>query len=182
MRSMGWTIAVIGTIMLLGWAGYRGIAYVNFERLCEGFLKNAADANSIEDAEKRLAIAVQYIREHKLDSGFTSVLWRTPDADMGFWAGNLTNALEELRALSGAESSVLEQSNMLMKLKETLLDDTSSGVSVTAPEGISIFPHNAGLCWLSIISVVIMTVGFIMVNYSHHSCGSVGLRSRAGRA
>ena len=147
--------------MFLGWAGFRGVASINFKRHCGGYLKNAADASSVEQAEKRLAVAVAYIEKHKLNWGHTSVLWNTPDEDVEFWAKNLTNALEELKSLS-ENSTSLERSNMLMKLRETIMDDTGQGISVTVPKGISVFPNNTGLFWLPVLSLPVMLLGAFM--------------------
>ncbi len=162
MRGLGAVGVVVGILIFLVWAGYRTVAAINFDRHCEGFLKNAADANSIDQAGERLAIGVKYIEDHHLNSGHTSILWKTPDADVGFWANNLQDALTELQELS-PDSTPLEKSNLLMKLRETILDDTQSGVSVTTPGGISVYPHNVSLCWLSILSLVVMGGGVIMV-------------------
>lgn len=163
-KILGGISVVIGISMFFGWAGYRTVAVINFNRHCEGFLKNAADANSIEQAEERLAIAVKYIQDHNLDDdGHTSILWNTPDADVGFWANNLNDALVELQELS-PESTPLEKSNLLMKLRETILDDGGSGVSVTSPEGIEIYPNNVGLCWLSVLSLVGICGGAVMAS------------------
>lgn len=73
MRQMGWFITVVATVVLLGGTGYRTVAHINYDRYCEGYLKNAADANSVEQAQERLAIAVKYINDHKLNDGFTSI-------------------------------------------------------------------------------------------------------------
>ena len=152
MRGLGTIGVIIGILMFLCWGGIRIVSNINFNRYCEGFLKNAADSNSVDQAVERMAIAVKYIETHDLNEGFTSILWKAPNEDMGFWAKNLNDALVELQELS-PDSTPLEKSNLLMKLRETILDDTANGVSVTAPGGISIYPHNVGLCWLSILSL-----------------------------
>lgn len=107
-----------------------------------GYLKRAADAGSVELAKSELSKALTEIEKRELTSGYTTVLWQTPDQDIGFWYLNLKGLLKDLEGLN-ENSSPMEKSNMLMKLRESLLDDNGeSGVDVTYPEGISIYPYN----------------------------------------
>ena len=136
------TLAILCTMVFLVWAGVRGINQIVFDRNCGGYLKRAADANTTELAAKNLETAMKYIKENGLTSGYTSILYRTPDEDVSFWHDNLNASLEELRIIK-SDATQLEKSNILIKLRETLLDHKQDGVSVTKPSGISIFPSNA---------------------------------------
>ncbi len=124
---------------------------IQFERNCKGYLKRAADANTIDLAKVELGRAIGYIEAHNLTSGFTSVIYNTPDEDIGFWYQNLKASAQELASVS-AEATSLEKSNVLMKLRETLLDKSDSGEKVTVPGGISAFPYNAIMFWLFFLS------------------------------
>jgi hypothetical protein len=138
-------------IIFLVICGYSIVDAVQFDRNCEGHLKRAADANSIELAQTELQIAIDYIEKNDLDTGYTSVLYTTPDEDMGFWAKNLNQANNELLAMIATDTSTnLEKSNMLIKLRETLLDHKGgdTGDSVTVPAGTSRYPNNASYLWL----------------------------------
>ncbi|MCA9487732.1 MAG: hypothetical protein KC516_02110 [Nanoarchaeota archaeon] len=115
--------------------------YVILEKECVGYLKRAADANTIPLAKEELTKALKHIEKKGWTSGYTSLLWQTPDEDLGFWYKNLKNSLDELNSLPENASS-LEKSNMLMKLRETLIDQTSDGISVTFPTGLDVFPNN----------------------------------------
>lgn len=159
-KFMGFMIALLLCAPFFGWMTTRIVQSVLFDRNVEGHLKRAADANTINLAEKELAIAVSYLKENKMISGYTSVLWTTPDEDVGFWYTNLAASFEELRNVP-KEATQLEKSNILIKLRETLIDHGQS-LTVTAPEGISIFPHNMiyGLWW--IISTILGVVGVIL--------------------
>ena len=96
---------------------------------------------TIDLAARELGRAVEYIERNNLTSGYTSVLWRTPGDDVGYWHDNLTASLAELREIR-PEASPLERSNVLMKLRETLTDQGEKGTTLTVPGGISIFPSN----------------------------------------
>ncbi len=132
----------------------RGYKSIIFERGVGGNLKRAADANTINLAQEELSAALKYIEANGLTVGYTSIIYRTPDEDVSFWYRNLSASLDELRSLPTNATS-LEKSNMLMKLRETLLDTHARGVSVTAPDGISVFPNNmAYAIWLAFSALI----------------------------
>lgn len=134
-----WFVIAIIAAMLIS-----GIVYSNtivFNQRCEGHLKRAADANTIEMAISELDIAIKYLEEKGDTIGYTSVFFETPDEDIAFWYHNLVACRNELMALP-EDASSLERTNMLMKLRETLTDDTEHGVKVTAPRGMARYPSN----------------------------------------
>lgn len=131
-----------------------GIKNIQFYQGCGGYLERASNANTIELAQKELSIAIAYIEANELTSGYTSVIWRTPDEDIGYWYRNIKTSFNELERLPDNASS-LEKSNMLIKLRETLVDHGKSGSHITIPSGISRYPNNAvygALIWMFLIS------------------------------
>lgn len=128
---------------------------------CEGHLKRAADANTVDMASKELADAIKYLEDNKMTEGYTSVLWNTPSADVGFFYQNLKSSLEELKKVT-PETAQLERTNVLMKLRETLLDHGDSGDSVTCPSGISVFPNNAAYFWTGWLVLILGGIGFVL--------------------
>jgi hypothetical protein len=148
-------------LAFLAWIIIRVVSYVSFDRNCEGYLKRAADANTVEMAAKELDKALQYMESSNLKSGFTSVIYTTPDEDIGFWYNNITASRDELKKLD-PKATQLERTNVLMKLRETLLD-TGQKTSITAPSGISVYPYNCVLGALLILSLVIGVISLIAV-------------------
>jgi len=140
------------------------IAYkhVMFDRGCGGHLKRAADANSVEIATQELEVALTYMKENKLTEGYTSVIYTTPDEDVGFWYKNITASLEELKSLPPG-ASPLERTNVLMKLRETLLDKHDGSEKVTAPSGIAVFPANAMFAILLLIPATILGISIVVL-------------------
>lgn len=132
---------VFSSIIFLTWVTTIIVFTVQFERNCEGRLKRAADANTVELASQELNSALGYLESNKLTTGYTSILYTTPDEDIEYWYQNLKKASEELSKV-GPEATQLEKTNVLMKLRETLLDQGETGVSVTVPPGISKYPYN----------------------------------------
>jgi hypothetical protein len=150
-------------VIFLVWGATRIVKNVVFDREIEGYLKRAGDSNTVELAIKNLEVAVENIKSNGMTSGYTSILYRTPDEDVGFWFENIETSLKELRTIT-SDASQLERSNVLMKLRETLLDHNSHGVGVTVPAGITICPNNmAYLFWAlsSLILAVVFGVLFI---------------------
>ena len=140
--------------------GVRVYKDVIFDRECEGHLKRAADANSVELATQELETALNYLKANKVTEGYTSVMYTTPDEDVGFWYKNLTTSLDELKSLP-ANTTPLERTNVLMKLRETLLDKGERSESVTGPSGIGVFPLNALYAFLTLTPLSLAALSLI---------------------
>ncbi|OGZ72000.1 MAG: hypothetical protein A2908_00980 [Candidatus Staskawiczbacteria bacterium RIFCSPLOWO2_01_FULL_38_12b] len=157
-------IRLLATILLLPlplWIGIRVYRAVVFKIECSGHIKRAADANTTELASQEMKVVVDYLEQHSMTSGYTSVLYRTPDEDVGFWYINLKSSLEELKKVKTGTSQ-LERSNLLLKLRQTLLDQKEMGESVTTPKGISIFPHNTAFAFFGIFGHGAFALGILL--------------------
>lgn len=139
------------------WNCGRIVKNIQFDQNIGGYLKRAADANTVDLARTELSKAVESARSQGMTDGYTSVLYRTPGEDVGFWYQNLSASLQELSALP-AEASPLERSNMLMKLRETLLDE-GEATHITVPSGISVFPANSFWAFAGALCGVFFLVG-----------------------
>lgn len=138
------------------------ILSIQFNINCTDRLKRAADSNTIDLAKEEINAAVSYLKENNLTSGYTSILYKSPSEDIGFWYKNLTSSLSELENIK-PKSSQLEKSNILLKLRETLLDESKSGHSVTKPSGIQKYPNNTIFAlwgWISFLFGPIFTAGY----------------------
>jgi len=158
-------LVLLGFILCLsfvGWSGLRVYKSIIFNIEVGGHLKRAADANTIELAKEEMEIVVSYLEKSGMKSGYTSVLYNTPNEDVGFWYKNLKSALEELKKIT-PEFTQLEKSNVLIKLRETLLDSGEKGLHVTMPPGISISPNNSGYAFFGWISALLGVVGIIVI-------------------
>lgn len=127
---------------------------ITFNVNCKGHLKRAADSNTVEMAKQELDVALSYLEKEGLTDGYTSVIYKTPDEDIGFWYSNLKAASEELGTID-SDATILEKSNALMKLRETLLDQGEKSETVTVPDGISRYPYNGILGTLMLISLLL---------------------------
>lgn len=157
------TISIVFTLCV---SGIQVVNYINFQQDCSGHLERAANANSVELAEKELAIAIQYLEKHNMTKGYTSILWRTPDEDIEYFYSNLVSAHRELSSIS-RNATLLENSNLLMKLRETLTKNAGGdrGDILIIPAGLYKFPHNMMWCILDIILCVTICIISYYVYY-----------------
>lgn len=127
---------------------YTIVKSIQFNSACGDYLKLAADANNIDIAEKHLTTAVEYLEKNDMTTGYTKVFIYYPKNDVGLWYENLKTAQTQLRETRTRDYTDLEESNVLMKLRETLLDGSGC---LTHPFGVSI-KHNFTLWfWLNSI-------------------------------
>ncbi len=128
---------------------------VRFDQNCTGYLKRAADANTVETAKSELTKTINYLETNNITKGYTSVFYETPDEDISFWYNNLKASQLELSKVNDS-TSALEKTNLLMKLRETLLDSGEKGDHLTIPDGLWRYPNNllfGILFWVSLLSL-----------------------------
>ena len=145
--------AIIATIVFGAWATVRIVKGVQFDINCTQYVKRAADASTVELAKEELGKAISYAEQNNLTEGVVSIFFHQPKNDIGYWYKNMTDAYNELDNLP-EDATSLEKTNVLMKLRETLTDEKESGVSVTMPNGISIYPGNVFYFWWGLLSMI----------------------------
>lgn len=150
------TIAYLLIIVAVTIFGFRVSKKIDFKQNVSGYLKRASNANTIDLAEQELTRSIKYLEDNKMTTGYTSILYKTPDEDVDFWFRNLKASQHELQTLNS--SSALEKTNVLMKLRETLQD---------TPKGISVFPNNRLWTLLMFISVISGFIGFIILTVEY---------------
>lgn len=120
------------------------IKTINMDVNCISYLGLAADANNVDLAEKHLTTAINYLETNNLTAGQTGIIVKNPRNDIGIWYDNLKSAQKQLQELKEEEDLTdLEESNALMKLRETLL----GGGCVTHPFMISFVPNHVSWFW-----------------------------------
>lgn len=138
-------LCIICIIVPLIVYGVAIVKTIQMDANCISYFEMAADANSIELAEKHLTSGIKYLEDNNLTKGNTKILIYKPTKDIGLWYENLKSAQAQLQELNSKEGlTELEESNALMKLRETLL--SSEGV-VTHPDMISFYPSHVGWFW-----------------------------------
>ena len=155
-------VAIILFICLVFLGGFRIYSNIILKQNVTGHLKRAADSNSIELALSELSTVLNYVESNGLTEGYTSVLYNTPDEDLTFWYENIKSSKIELE--NSRQSSTLEKTNVLLKLRESLVDGGEKGVRVTFPKGLAVFPHNKLLSVILIIALVSLPLGTSILN------------------
>lgn len=162
-KIAGIFLGIFLCLVIATWFVVREYKTIVFGIEVKGHLKRAADANTVEMATKEMNIALNYLEAHNLTEGYTSIIYKTPDEDIGFWYQNLKQATDELNKVN-PETTQLEKSNLLMKLRETLLDDDGDdGPKVTVPAGIAIYPYNKAFCIWGIMGLVLALFGWLLI-------------------
>lgn len=155
---------VIGILafLLISIFGWTLIAGISFDINIGQHLKRAADANTLKLAQEELSQALKIIEARNLKEGNTSILIPSPSNDLDFWYRNLKASLSELDlALANTKMSQLEQSNVLMKLRETILDEGGESLSITRPAYISVHPYQRLIAILIIIIILGIIIAFL---------------------
>ena len=151
---IGATATLLALVTLIGALVTLMVFHAKFMIECGGHLERAANATNIKIATQELDVAVRYLERHNLTSGYTSILYNTPEEDLGFAYQNIKSANDELKAMPDTISN-LEESNMLIKLRETLTN--KDGLAI--PDGISRYPYNLAFALATWVSLIVLLVG-----------------------
>jgi hypothetical protein len=150
---MKYILLTLFTVLSLIWGSVRIFNAISFNKNCGGYLTRAANANTVELASKELTKAIKYLDNNELTTGYTSVIYTTPDEDIGYWYSNLEASLKELKSVN-ENASLLEKSNVLMKLRESLTSNGEGGDRLIVPKGISMYPYNGIMLFFGLFSVM----------------------------
>lgn len=152
-------LCVICIIIPLIVYGVAIVKSIQMDADCISYFEMAADANSVELAEKHLTSGIEYLETNNLTQGNTKLLVYKPTVDIGLWYENLKSAQTQLQELNSKEElTELEESNALMKLRETLLDSEGT---VTHPSMISFYPSHVSWLWTMIL-IWLMWIGAVV--------------------
>ena len=145
MRAIFAMLCIVCIIIPVIMYGVGIVDVIHMDANCISYFEMAADANSVSLAEKHLSSGIKYLEENDLTHGNTKVLVYRPTQDIGLWYENLKSAQMQLQELKAKENlTELEESNALMKLRETLLNSKGS---VTHPSMISFYPSHVSWFW-----------------------------------
>ena len=134
MKTILISLSIVLFVSCLGYGTYKAIV---FDTQCKEYLSLAANANSIELARTNLDKAIQYIEQNQLTSGNTAFFIKGPSTDLTSWYANLKACQKEVWIMDVKKGTVLEETNLLMKLRESLM---SEGL-IIIPENIALHPN-----------------------------------------
>ena len=149
-------LSIMVFFLSLGYGVYKDI---QFDIQCKGYLELAANANSIELAKSNLDKAIQYIEKNQLTSGNSAIFIKSPSNNITFWYANLKACQKEIWEMSVKGGTTLEQTNLLMKLRESLLNNEV----VIVPEFLSMYPYQKVTILMLYISAIFgILIGLIL--------------------
>lgn len=166
---MGKSIFIASSVSLMLAALVSVYLWYDFSKGCEDYLKLAGDAPNVERADGFLENALEYIEENNMTSGNSAILFTKPSNDVGIWYNQIKGAKSTteniLKRKTADPDSVtqLEQDNALMKIREVVLDNASTGTSVTSPQWIEWYPNQRLMMFWWIMSAIFI-IGVIVVN------------------
>ena len=122
-------------------------------------LDRVVNAPTTSVADSNLADALRYMQENQLTKGNTSYFVKSDKSnDLTYFYNNLLKLQTELKvAVNNKTQSQLEESNLLMRVREVISD----GGVIKMPANMAYYPNLMGNLILSIISWVILVVGFL---------------------
>lgn len=153
--------AALMFIPIVCWCFFFYMNHLKFENGCSGHLTRAGHANTIEAAREEIESAVTFLEKENLTEGYTAIFQslKTPDEDIGFWYRNLKASLEQLNKIP-KDVSALERSNVLLKLRETVIHGGAKGDDIVCPPGLARYPNNMTWIFLLIMCGVMAVGGF----------------------
>jgi len=158
MKGLGAILVAVGIIILIGMIIVTIVCWYGNRVGCKDYLKLAGDAPNVQKANEFLEKALVYMEKRGLTSGNSAFIFRTPSSDVGIWYNQIKGAQQTVANIIGRgdAASQLEKDNVLMKIREVVLDQDEKGTTVTMPPNITIFPFQ----WLFLLTIV---VGVLMI-------------------
>lgn len=154
-------LILLSTVPLLGVIVLQSLAWIDWNIKISGHLLRASSASTTEAANEELITALTEVERRNLTTGSTHLFWPTPATDIGYWYRNLKAAQAELASLP-EETSNLERTNILLKLRETIMTH-SEKPHVLIPEAIYVYPNRLGyFLWCTVFGIV-MAVTAVLV-------------------
>lgn len=142
---------------------YFVVLQISFYQNVTSYLQGAADANSVQLALDRMTPALNFLEETNRTEGYSHLLIKTEKVNVGFWYDNLVSAKKDVEEASNRTLGKLEESNLLLKLRETILNNDGN---VTKPSHIVLYPNQRIFIFFIVLSVLAMPISFAMLLHS----------------
>ena len=155
-------VLVLGVASLFSCCTVSCLRGIDLEQRVTGHLELAASANQpgLAVAELRAAVTGMNADIAACDEPhrcYTSVLWKTPAEDVGFWKANIIATIADLEALP-PDADHLVVSNVLLKVRDTLTEQGNGGTRLVGPTGLCKYPHNGAFALWALCSALAVVV------------------------
>jgi hypothetical protein len=153
MRIKGLRLLLLSIALVLpflGWSCTRIVLAVKFDNHCTSLIDEANKTGSPAAARAFLWKAEDYLREHNLAHGSTSIFFADQDEN-----------LEKFSKFVHGQADDAEYAMNNNRPMKSELDSTFSTTLINPPSGISIYPHNAIFMWWGIMGFVLAVFGLL---------------------
>ena len=134
---------------------------IELDQKVESPLKKAADAGNIASSYVLLDKAVTNIETLNFTEGNSSILYDTDENDLTIWYGQLAELRDEMTVLKDSTLTLMDESNYLIKLRETILDSSGEkGDVVTMPSNLIHYPYHGIMLFAIVICGILCIPGF----------------------
>ena len=151
---------ITGIISIIIFCAIPTYCSLKWQANCGEWLQQASNANSASIGLERLTNAINYLESNKITQGSSHIIYATPNTNVEIWYQNLKAAQKQLQdSVNNKNLSNLEESNILMKLRETLTEKDA----VIVPENIVYYPNGFMFLFGSLFFVCLSAIIFMVV-------------------
>lgn len=154
----GWKLFLVSMALItpfLLWAGVRVYKSQYFDNHCAHHITRSIQEHKVlEHSINELNIAINYVEQHNLTTGYTSVFDYSADDDIDIFYRGLIEKRNYIQKLKDRDTEL----NSFIEFTEMR---GYTGQSVHIPDGISIYPYNVLYFIFSIVSGILFVIGMI---------------------
>jgi len=149
-------VSILLVLPFIGWSITRISLSNHLDNTFTYHIDRASATSDIDEAANEMHLAKQYLEKRDMAHGYTSVVWRSEDEDLGVFYGTIvkrSNYLDDLQTIHTRDKTVFE--DMITYTRMTNMKAQEQKV----PDGISIYPHNVFFVYWFFVSLVLAAVG-----------------------
>lgn len=171
------TMLTVAIMSLVGWGGARMHKSSDFDARVSDYVVAAYNATTPEEAKLQYDRALSVMKENKMTEGSTSILYPSPEYNVGDWFAKVEKTEKDLTEMLKAPAVVDDKKadpKVLTPWQKSLVENNvvktkvdtkgNSHASFNAPEDISVHPYTLQYAlWFysSLIATLLFGAGFV---------------------
>lgn len=158
MKFTGWKLFCVSIALVVPFFAFaitRIVKSTQFDDNCTYHIDQALQSDDPKYSVAQADQAIQYMKDHKLTSGYTTIAGKSADEDVGLWYQAIMEKDNYLHTLQEASPDDLK------KFQEYAAKRNLAAESTRVPGGISVFPHNVAFFVWELISLALAVAGVI---------------------
>lgn len=161
MKFTGWKLFCVSFALVLPFFAFaitRIVRSTQFDDNCTYHFEQALQSEDVDYAITQADIGIQYIKDHNLTSGYTTIAGKSSNEDLQIWYKTMLDKDAYLHSLKDVPPDDIKKYKEYVSYRN--LGGPGVGL-VRAPEGISVYPHNTSFFVWQLISMVLAILGVI---------------------